>query len=203
MSQNYFHTLLNLVFPTDNHSFVALKVFGVKEIDDLGIDVWVATKYNDPMIHNLIHKVKVEGQFDYIAELSDIFGHQVQQNFETLDRILVTPVPPDPSRLLKNGFALSTVLAKNLSRDLSLDFAELLYKKQTTTKQSYLKREERLTNLNNKIGLYEVRTNVSNYNEIWIIDDITTTGATLFECQKIIQKNYPFVEVRLLALASN
>ena len=203
MTQNFFEILIDLIFPKAQTSFVTLQEYGLKHLDDLGIDVWVATKYNESAIHELIHKVKIEGQYAFVKELSDIFGHNVQESFVSVGRILIVPVPPDPTRFLKNGFALSNILAQNLAENLSLDFAELLYKNQTTTKQSYLNREQRLTNLNNKIALYEVKTNIVNYDEIWIIDDITTTGATLYECQKIIQKNYPFVEVKLLALASN
>lgn len=205
MSQNYFQILLDLIFPKEKvvYEISSSKNFGNKRIEDLGIIIWVATEYNDSAVHDLIHKVKVDRQFAFSSDLSNIFNVKVKEHFVTVGRILIIPVPPDPKRLLQNGFALGYILAKNLSENLGLDFVELLQKKSSTTKQSYLNREERLTNLNDKIDLYESKTNIANYDEIWIIDDITTTGATLFECQKIIQKNHPFVTVKLLALASN
>jgi competence protein ComFC len=205
MTQNYFQTIVDLVFPKDEIQLDISnsKDFGDKDVNDLDISVWVATEYNNSVIHDLIHRIKVNGEFAFIDELADIFNSKVKEHFVISNKILIIPVPPDPKRLLENGFTLSTILAMNLSKSLDLDFDELLQKKKNTKKQSYLNREERLVNLNAKINLYEVKTNVANYDEIWIIDDITTTGATLFECQKIIQKNYPFVEVKLIALASN
>jgi competence protein ComFC len=205
MAQNYFQIIVDLIFPKDeiqlnlNNS----KDFGDKEIKDLGISVWVATGYNNSVVHDLIHRVKVNGEFAFIDELSDIFNIKVKEHFATTKKIVIISVPPDPKRFLENGFTLSTILANNLSKSLNLDFAELLQKKKNTKKQSYLNRNERLVNLSDKITLYEAKINISKYDEIWIVDDITTTGATLYECQKVIQKNYPFVEVRLLALASN
>jgi competence protein ComFC len=205
MTQNYFQTLVDLAFPKDITLLDSdkSKNFGDKEIVDLGISVWVASGYSDSIVHDLIHRIKINGEFAYIDELSDIFNTKVKEHFVTSNRTLIIPVPPDPKRLLENGFTLSTILTTNLSKCLNLDFAELLQKKKNTKKQSYLNREERLVNLHNKIDLYETKINVANYDEIWIIDDITTTGATLLECKKVIQKNYPFVEVKLLALASN
>jgi competence protein ComFC len=205
MSQNYFQIIVDLIFPKEQveQDFINSKDFGDKEIKDLDISVWVATGYNNSVIHDLIHRIKVNKEFAFVDELSNIFNSKVKEHFVVSDKILVVPVPPDPKRLLENGFTLSTILAMNLSKNLDLDFAELLQKNKNTTKQSYLNREERLLNLKDKIDLYEADVNISKYDEIWIVDDITTTGATLYECKKVIQKNYPFVEVKLLALASN
>jgi competence protein ComFC len=205
MTQNYFQTIVDLAFPKDKIQLDlnSSENFGHKEIKDLNISVWVATGYNNAVIHDLIHRIKVNREFAFADELSNIFDSKVKEHFELSNKILVAPVPPDPKRLLENGFTLSTILAINLSKKLNLDFAELLQKKNNTKKQSYLNREERLVNLTDKIDLYEVSVNVTNYDEIWIVDDVTTTGATLYECQKVIQKNYPFIEVKLLALASN
>lgn len=205
MNQNYFQTLVDLIFPKYELvlNLQKSKAFGDKEVVDLSISVWVASGYNDSVVHDLIHRIKVNGEFSFADELSDIFNTKVKEHFVTSNRILIIPVPPDPKRLLENGFTLSAILAMNLSKSLGLDFAELLQKKKNTKKQSYLNREERLVNLHNKIDLYEAKINVANYHEIWIVDDITTTGATLYECKKIIQKNHPFVEIKLLALASN
>jgi competence protein ComFC len=205
MNQNYLQTLVDLIFPKDQilSGSVNSKDFGDKKVVDLDISVWVATGYNDSVVHDLIHRVKVNNEFSFADDLSDIFNTKVKERFVISNRTLIITVPPDPKRLLENGFTLSTILAMNLSKSLGLDYTELLQKKKNTKKQSYLNREERLVNLHNKIDLYEAKINVANYDEIWIIDDITTTGATLFECQKVIQKNYPFVEVKLLALASN
>jgi competence protein ComFC len=205
MTQNYFQTIVDLVFPKDiiQLDLNSSENFGHKEIKDLNISVWVATGYNNSVLHDLIHRIKVNKEFAFVDELSNIFNSKVKEHFVVSDKILVIPVPPDPKRLLENGFTLSTILAMNLSKKLNLDFAELLQKKNNTKKQSYLNREERLVNLTDKIDLYEVSVNVTNYDEIWIVDDVTTTGATLYECKKVIQKNYPFIEVKLLALASN
>jgi competence protein ComFC len=205
MTQNYFQIIVDLIFPKDE---IQLDIsnstdFGNKEIMDLNISVWVATGYNNSVVHDLIHRIKVNNEFAFVDELSDFFNSKVKEHFATSNKILIVPVPPDPKRLLENGFTLSTILANKLSKNLNLDFAELLQKNKNTKKQSYLNREERLDNLKEKIDLYEAKFNVSKYDEIWLIDDITTTGATLYECQKIIQKNYLFIEVKLLALASN
>ncbi len=215
MSQNYFQIILDLIFPKDTVQLNSVQDFGYKDIQDLGIYVWVATEYNDPSIYDLIHKVKVGGQFAYAQELSQILVERTKYNFDFYKKILIVPVPSDPKRLLEKSFSLSSMLAKDLTQKLNLElpadqelkagleFCDLLYKKENTIKQSYLNREKRLTNLNDKIDIYGTKTNVANFEEVWIIDDITTTGATLYECQKVIQQKHPFVEVQLLALASN
>jgi ComF family protein len=208
MSTNYIRTFFDLVFPKiafskANSTFAS---FGWKIIPESGVSVWVAKNYQDPEILNLIEHVKVRKEFSYSEELIQIFAKSILNEPEVSsvqkNKVLIVPAPSDPKRLLIDGFNLTLVLAKGLAKKLKLDTAEIITKSKHTQKQSYLKKEERLLNNKGVFKIVEV-VNVAKYDEIWIIDDLTTTGATLAECQKEIIAKYPFVKVKLLALASN
>ena len=205
MPYDYIQIIKNLIFPKDNVSkdIGTLPSFGYKPIPGSDSRVWVATEYQNELIHELIERVKINKEFDYSKELVETFGNKLRYNFDISAKILLVSVPYDPKRYIEDGFALSELLVKGLSQKLDLPYGRILTKPKSTKKQSYLNREERLVNLDGKIKEIEGVVNVANFNQIWIIDDITTTGATLLECQKMVLANWPFVEVKLFALASN
>ena len=69
MSQNYFQIIIDLLFPKDkmNLDLSNSNNFGDKEINDLGICIWVATEYNNSVVHDLIHRIKVNKEFTFAA----------------------------------------------------------------------------------------------------------------------------------------
>jgi predicted amidophosphoribosyltransferase len=134
MTKNYFQIILDLIFPVELVGLNSAQSFGDKVIVDLGISVWVATEYDNSAIHELISKIKIENQYSYSQDLSNFFVERVRDNLDCNKNILVVPVPLDPKRFLENGFVLSSILAKNLSDNLGLNYSELLRKKENTIK---------------------------------------------------------------------
>lgn len=110
---------------------------------------------------------------------------------------LVIPVPPDRERLKKREFNHTSLIAKEISRILSLPL-ELngLIKIKTTPQQIGLRREERLKNLRKA---FRAEKNFSG-KRILLIDDVITTGTTASECARELRRAGA-KEVYLLAVA--
>lgn len=99
---------------------------------------------------------------------------------------IIIPVPIHKKRFIKRGYNQAELLAKYFARSLQIPLVTNgVYKKFATHKQGTLKsKTSRLHNLENSFG---VKNNhlIKNKN-ILIIDDITTSGATLCEIQKTL-----------------
>ena len=98
---------------------------------------------------------------------------------------LLVPVPLHKKREWERGFNQAEETAKILSFCLGLgaDFA-VLKKIKKTSRQAELNRLERLKN---PVGAFTAKRKIDGQNII-LVDDVFTTGATLNECAKILKQ---------------
>ena len=120
-----------------------------------------------------------------LEELSDL---SIMQNFRD---VIIIPIPLSALGLRERGYNQAELIAKKLSElDGNINFKiekHILIKNKETKHQARIKnRNERLRNLS---GAFAVKNEllIKNRNII-LIDDITTTGATLNEAKKILKK---------------
>src|SRR3989344_1887607 len=124
-----------------------------------------------------------------LEELSDI---SVMENF--CEAVLI-PIPLSKKRYRERGYNQTELLCKELVRlDTGKNFIlakNILIKIQETEHQAHIKdRRDRLKNLSGSFALKNTKENrslIRNRNII-LIDDITTTGATLAEAKKTLKK---------------
>lgn len=94
----------------------------------------------------------------------------------------------------------SQVLAEDISQKLRLPIIDILQKPEASKAQAKLQRTQRLVNLQWKFIInpeVELKWNET----IILIDDVTTTNATLNEAAHTIKYQYPFVKIRWLVIA--
>lgn len=101
----------------------------------------------------------------------------------------LVPVPMHLERLAERGFNQASGIASLLHWELGIPLFEVLERTSMTTPQVGLNRSERLHNLK---GAFHVSSSdfdrVIRGARIWIIDDVTTTGATLEACASELQQ---------------
>jgi len=154
--------------------------------------------YRHPAIKKSIHLLKYKGRKGLasifaevmygriIEELSDL---SVMENFK--DAILL-PIPLSPARRRERGFNQAELICKELVKiDGELNFTfekDVLIKPKDTIHQAHV--ENRTERLKNIIGSFVVKNEnkIKNKNII-LIDDVITTGATLSEAKKVLQKS--------------
>lgn len=112
------------------------------------------------------------------------FSH-IYQNLKT-DPILV-PIPLYSSKLKSRGYNQAEILAKGLGEKLNLQVLNCLKRIKKTQSQVGLSQKERKENIS---GAFSPASNIliSQYPNIFLIDDVFTTGSTLNEAAKMLKK---------------
>jgi ComF family protein len=133
----------------------------------------------------------------YLADLCDTLTElfyegliQKEQFYKMYTRESVfVPVPLHSSKLRKRGYNQAQKLAEGLSRKLELPVVACLTRVRNTKTQVGLTKEERQENLKDAFAIKkEFAEKAKGYQQVFLVDDVSTSGATLRECAKVLKK---------------
>lgn len=149
-----------------------------------------ATSYQQTHVSKAVHLFK----YRFIEKLDQFLGillvNQIRETELPLPDLII-PVPLHKHRLRWRGFNQSALLAKYVSENLltenilAMEKDVLLRQRWTSPQMEIKDHKERQKNIS---GAFMV-TNKEKIQDktILLIDDITTTGSTLFECAKVLK----------------
>ena len=102
---------------------------------------------------------------------------------------LIIPIPLSKKRLRERGFNQAELIANLLAEKMSVKIAcNILEKiKHTETQVKVKNRENRLKNLKGRFKVSHPR--LLKEKTIILVDDVATTGATLFEAGRVLKKS--------------
>jgi competence protein ComFC len=154
----------------------------------------VATKYKESDISRLIHFFK----YRFISDLSEALGKLmvkslIENNLPLPD--LIIPVPLHKRRLRWRGFNQAELLANyisaNLAPGLEIPVAnDIISRKKYTVPQMKIRNySKRKKNLQNVFVIDKDKKNIIADKKILLVDDVATTGSTLFECGRSLKAN--------------
>ena len=100
---------------------------------------------------------------------------------------IIIPVPMHVTKERKRGFNQAALIAKELARLMGIEYrADVVMRCKSTGVMKRLSPEERLNNVRSAFEVYEgIRRKIFGKN-IFIIDDIYTTGATVDSIARIL-----------------
>lgn len=140
-----------------------------------------------PPFDKLIQAFKYSGK----AKVGELLGRAlaalVQQDEVLSAADAVCPVPLHPARLRERGFNQSLLLAAAISMSTGIPLADFLTRtKNTATQALKTNPEARLKNL---AGAFRLKPDAAvGGKSVLLVDDVMTTGATLNEAAKALQK---------------
>lgn len=156
-------------------------------------DVWMHSlfSYQDRGVRNAIHALK----FKHMRSVANCFApliHQAIQEMQGRDitlneqlRVILLPVPKMKVHVRTRGFDAMEYLCNKIQEQDSPHY-EVCSKaivRLNTQAQTGLTRKERLVNMHNAFHVVAPKMLVNKI--IYIIDDVTTTGSTLRELEKV------------------
>lgn len=146
--------------------------------------------YKDPKVRRAIWEIKYRQNRKIRENISRLVADYLLEelaekiSLENFSKPMVTFIPMSKKRISEREINQSEILAKDISILLNLPFSKTLTKIRETKRQTTLKRSERLLNVKNSFGILD-EENIKGKNII-VIDDVTTTGATMGEVKKVL-----------------
>lgn len=169
-----------------------------------------AMKYNEA-IKNLVVRFKNQQDFSLAKLFAKWIANRYRQLHDVSGRgngdcsgaangagdcngrnLIIIPVPLYRKRLVKRGYNQSIVLARQLSKLLNAPMVNMLERVRDTNSQATKTIQERADNVKNAFVVTKKYRQVLasgrfDGKKFLIVDDVITTGATLFECAKALQ----------------
>jgi ComF family protein len=133
---------------------------------------------------------------DLKTVLSDLFYESIIQNEQFQSQIkkgewLMVPIPLSKTKLRKRGYNQAEILAKELSKKFNFPVQSILERTRETKTQVGLTNLQRKLNVKDafklNLSLIANHSSLKNAN-IFLVDDVATTGSTLLEAAKVLKK---------------
>ena len=153
--------------------------------------------YRHPPVRKTIHFLKYKNKKGLANILAEIMHERILEELSDLSRFenfkepILIPIPLSPKRLRERGFNQSFLICKKLiTLDKNKNFVlekNVLIKPKDTIHQAHI--EDRNKRLKNIAGSFAIKNQEKiKGRNIILIDDVTTTGATLNEAKKTLKQ---------------
>ena len=138
----------------------------------------------DGTIREAVHRLKYRGWRVAATELGGLMANYLEQ--QRLTGELLVPVPLHSKRLRSRGYNQSNLLAKEIGKRVGLPVHEdLLIRSNDSSPQVETRsREDRRSNV---LDSFRAPLSVAGRSVI-LVDDVTTTGSTLFACAAALKE---------------
>lgn len=195
-----FSGVLNFIFPVEclgcgKKDIILCDICSAKipfpETEKKGIIA--ATTYNSPTIQRVIKSLKYRKNKLAAKPLANLLFNRVKGKIKQKE-IIIVPAPLSKKRLSQRGFNQALLIAEFLSDKLKKErptiknvvYNNVLYKNRNTSSQVEIK--ERGKRLKNLEGAFFVENGqLVRGKTIFVVDDVSTTGATINEARKALK----------------
>ncbi len=175
--------------------------------DLLGVRITTLMDYRNTAVEDLIHSLKYDGSSHAAKLAASILADYLREEIASSKtfsarKIFIVPVPLHKSRSRERGWNQIELVLKELPaefRDGTLaTFAPAtLIRTRPTKPQTRLPRSERLSNVAGAFAVSDEK--LAHESHVFLIDDVTTTGATLANAGNPLRR--AGANVTLIALA--
>ncbi len=143
--------------------------------------------YNDAVKNSIVYLKK--GMFlGAVSTFCHLIESMIKSDFADADLDFIVSVPPRQQRMRETSFDQSRLVAKTLAKIIKIKYIPNCMKRiRKTEKQSALGVAERKSNLDGAFAVKRCENKFKN-KTILVIDDVSTTGATINECARALKQ---------------
>lgn len=142
-----------------------------------------AYNYSDKAVHSLIYKLKNQGNVVTVDFLANAMLNRINDEFSDVKFDYITYVPTAKSKAARKGFDHAHLLAKSISQKMKLKLISPPIKRTGFFSQKSLSKSERYKNANKAFK----NTSKKISGTVLLVDDVLTTGATLYTCAALLK----------------
>ncbi|HEC78602.1 MAG TPA: ComF family protein [candidate division WOR-3 bacterium] len=138
-----------------------------------------------PPVDNVIHHFKYRKKTDLATMLGRGMANIILADHQLKKAEKIIPVPLFWTKFLKRGYNQAALLAKTISRECDMEYADILKRIKDTKTQTRLSTEARRKNV---YGAFMLKSGEVEGKNVLLIDDVMTTGATINECARVLKQ---------------
>lgn len=154
-------------------------------LENTALDHLLSALEYDEKTKKIVHALKFQG----IEATGQLCAELIYHTVLLPECDLIIPVPLHPKRQKTRGYNQAALIAKHLALLMGKPHCPALTRKIHTSAQARSKsREDRLANLSGAFALTVPPCTIQGKTCL-LVDDVTTTGATLNECAKVLKQN--------------
>lgn len=142
------------------------------------------SKYDKPM-SSWIVAMKFARHWSWATWMGRELGCQLGAAPPDGPHSVVCPVPMHWARQWRRGFNQADLMARAFARERRLPMIHLLRRTRHTVPQTQVAHSMRATNVSGSMTME--RINLAGWH-VWLIDDVTTTGATLATASRLLRR---------------
>lgn len=140
-----------------------------------------------PPFMTLVHELKYQGRKKLAPLLGDALTSLMMTDGLLKHADLLVPIPLHPARMRERGYNQSELLAKRVSQLTGIAISGALRRVKNTKTQARIVDEAARTR--NLKGAFAVRPDAALHDkQVILIDDVTTTGATLNAAAQVLKQ---------------
>lgn len=195
-----FIAFLDILFPpSDEQRIVRVlsvqKIRNIKPPHDTPADFMESLfTWKHPDVRLLISELKYQRNTRALHLAAELLSEEMlyflseKQQFGAYINPLLVPIPMHRDKKRERGWNQAELLAREISKQIpDLNYAPILVKSKNSKRQTEVRtREERLGNIKDTFYLRDEEK--VDGKDIILIDDVTTTGATLNEARTVLRK---------------
>lgn len=146
----------------------------------------------------ILYSLKYKGHTAAGEHFGKMLGCKMARAEHFKDVDVVIPVPLHWTRKWSRGYNQAECIAKTLATELGAQMrTDILFRRRKTKTQTRLNIEQKSKNVQ---GAFEAVTMKQIPLHIVLVDDVFTTGSTLYACYRAIRKIYPSVRISFATL---
>jgi ComF family protein len=209
----FLQSILEIILPqkervvrSEKYSIADLSI-EPREHESCGVRITTLMEYRTRAVADLIQALKYDRAEHAAKLLAEALAEYFREEIASLKafsakQIVLVPVPLHSSRIRERGFNQVEVILASLPEEfkdgtLSRIETHALLRTRATKQQTRLSRKERLHNVRDAFEL-SAPEKIKNAHVI-LIDDVTTTGATLAHASRPFEQKH--IRISLVALA--
>jgi ComF family protein len=157
--------------------------------DPITFPLFAAGDYSDPL-REVVIQLKFRGVKAVVPMFADKLAEQFGEKIQRLSPAYLLPIPLHPSREYIRGYNQAALIAQALGKRLDLPVAqELLARSKKRRAQAKLRRAERARNIRGVFEFIGDRPSAQECDRIILVDDVVTSGQTVFEARRVLTLN--------------
>lgn len=156
---------------------------------------------HDNNYRHITYRLKYHGDIASGRYFAEMLARRIKECTFLREIDTVIPVPLHITRKLKRGYNQAEIIARTIANEINAELrTDVVRRCRRTRTQTKLSVEEKAVNLR---GAFSINPRYKPFHpgHILLVDDVFTTGSTLYECYRPLRRAFPAARISIATLA--